>query len=746
MDPINFPLPGKLNEQWNEADIRRFLQARRAEDKHFECKAFLHFDWDLKCFGERSGDKGLEQRPYHCKKPTGSILAFKVIETIMAFANTEGGLLLLGVAESGSSQRPFDLSGIPITSSPGDLNFIIAGIERDGVGVTKHGLNEDLYKRQLMDVLFPEKKGWLTYTEKTTKTKDDGSPGIVDSRFQVYYPSEYNKSIVKSIKLIPFKTTNGKTATVAAIVVAPSDRLIAVTELRDGKYQILKIYRRLAFNNNTPLTGDAAAAFIRSRAARETNAGILQALNDLKEQFERIKEHQPAMAPHAAAPARTAEDRVPWLFREALADYVVPSTDAAPLPDIIRKATLQGKNVFILGDSGMGKSLLLSHCYLSFDSQQPSCFYSIDRTQGPNVYRTAAVLGAIREQIQQLDGMPAIDPPPRRESKALWVWELEYLQTALRTWADLKSESNLLVFIDGLDENDEALESELILNALKDLIRDKRYRVTWVLSSQPRPGMEWVASRFDVVTLTGLYLSQAVKLLKKHLSIETDDKVLGDLVGRSLIEGGLYDPEMIVMLGKAICEKLSDAVPSAVSISTGTITPLLDDLPLNPREKYTWLFERYTNENKLNDIPSLAANAKRWNQIVPHVSYTQFLCEILAVTSLVRIPIPLDILQWALELEDPNPEEDFRGRKQPAYNAYPPDVFNRGILDTALLDLKRFIKTIENREGGFAFCKEAVRRSFIGFASAGLLKTAESRLTGLANTEIRLTNVDNIRP
>ncbi|MCG2741913.1 MAG: ATP-binding protein, partial [Syntrophaceae bacterium] len=92
---FSFPLP----TEWSERGICEFLQFHKSEDKHFECKAFLNFDWKLKCDAERCGLKALADKPFHSEKPDKSFLAYRVIESIIAFANADGGLLFLGVAE-----------------------------------------------------------------------------------------------------------------------------------------------------------------------------------------------------------------------------------------------------------------------------------------------------------------------------------------------------------------------------------------------------------------------------------------------------------------------------------------------------------------------------------------------------------------------------------------------------------------------------------------------------------------------
>ncbi|EFK94862.1 hypothetical protein LDC_3129, partial [sediment metagenome] len=755
MDDIKFPLPGDLNAQWTAQDVMDFLGKRRAEDTHFECKAFLHFDWELKCIADKIGDKTKAQKPFHSAKPVNSFMAYKVIQAIMGFANAEGGLILLGVAEQKRADGlPAYEEGIPVKSATGDFDFLITGIEPDGIGKVDGRLDEDKFKRELQDILFPKGKGWQSYIHlKENKLKDKKSVDTRDPEklfkeetLLVDFPPEYKTELVKSIKLIPFQTDDGRTLTVAALVIIPSTNLLEIFVNWQEK-QVLKIYLRMAFNNNGPLEGSRAREYIHERLAKANNSVLIENLNKLMTKIENLEAAR-AESP-AVAPASSPQDRVPLFLQDALAHYVVPDVDGQDIPSAIHKAIERGENIFIKGESGMGKSLLMAHCYLTTDRLISSCFYAIDRTQGPNVFKTASILGALREQIQSMEGMPAVAEPLRGESKALWVWELEYLQNVLRVWEEKQQGKRIVVFLDGLDENDEAIESEFILNVLKDLIRYKRYPITWLLSSQPRKGMEWINECFQVMVLEGLNFSQGKELLKKHLPSEIAARfkaVVDELVVRARLENGLYDPEILIMMGESIGEKFSGTDTNLSFINKKVLQAFVADLPLTPRDKYPKLFERYTDAIKLKEIPSLMESAAEWKNSITSVTYTVFLYEILAVLASVRRPIPIEILQWALELEDPKPKQDFRGRKLYAYNAYPAEILKSGgLLQMALKDLQRFIKILDNKDGGCSFCKEAVRHAFLKYSAPEQLESARARLAGLAMEDLRLTTELNLK-
>jgi hypothetical protein len=211
---ISFPLPADPGEPRTEQHIRDFLKAGRAEDLHFECKAFLHFDWELKCVAESLGQPDVAQRPFHGTRASGSILAYKVIQAIMGFANAGGGLILLGVAEQNRSERlPAYPNGIPAESATGDFDFLATGIEPDGIGMGEG--------------------------------------------------------------LIPFTGPDGPPLTIAALVVEPQVRLIDVVESKNDGPEVFEIYPWLAFNNNGPLTGSQIREYIYCRMRKETGAEIV---------------------------------------------------------------------------------------------------------------------------------------------------------------------------------------------------------------------------------------------------------------------------------------------------------------------------------------------------------------------------------------------------------------------------------------------------------------------------------------
>ena len=88
-------IPPPLPTEWTEKGLIDFLSSRSSEDKHFECKTSIHFSWDLKNFTDPQGNKPFTDNPFHSSKPINSYLALRAIESIIAFANAEGGLLFL---------------------------------------------------------------------------------------------------------------------------------------------------------------------------------------------------------------------------------------------------------------------------------------------------------------------------------------------------------------------------------------------------------------------------------------------------------------------------------------------------------------------------------------------------------------------------------------------------------------------------------------------------------------------------
>ena len=163
-----------------------------------------------------------------------------------------------------------------------------------------------------------------------------------------------------------------------------------------------------------------------------------------------------------------------------------------------------------------------------------------------------------------------------------------------------------------------------------------------------------------------------------------------ELINRTRLDKELYDPEMIVMLGKAVTEKFGQHDNKIRPISKDVLKSFLGTLPLNPREKNHWLFERYTDESKIKDIPSLEENAKNWNSFCPSIPYTRLFQDIISILSMIRRPIPFEILAWALEIEDKKPTKNFKGKKRHAFITYLENIIekDRDFLRIALLDYR----------------------------------------------------------
>ncbi|MBU1965521.1 MAG: hypothetical protein KKD24_06875 [Proteobacteria bacterium] len=699
---FSFPLP----TEWSERGICEFLQFRKSEDKHFECKAFLNFDWKLKCDAERCGLKALADKPFHSEKPDKSFLAYRVIESIIAFANADGGLLFLGVAEPRPDLPP--IPSIPILSSSGGMNFLITGIEPDGIGCIDGEVNEDEYKRKLQNIIFPQSQKPQEFIEKRLVN------GQISTRKRsIKFPVAYREDLVEDVRLIPFSSGSCQQKTIAILIIKPSPEPVIIEEFLEGHSNdpVEKLFKRLAFNNTDTYMGKELRRY----------------LDDLRTGRKMIP------------PVKKGEDLVPTHFRDELKSYIVPVLDGENLAEVIGECISKGENVFVRGESGIGKSLLLSYCYLKFGLDHPSCFYAIDRTQGPAVYESAPVLCNLREQIEALEGMPKVEPPRKYESKEPWVWEKEYLDIVLRTWTEAKPEKPLVVFLDGLDENYlPTRETEFILNILDSLIGQRHLNIIWILSSQPRQGMKGIIGHFCVIELQGLGPDEAKKLLNSLLP-QTFRDHLNDFLSRAHMGNDRYDPEMLAMLARAASKSRVMPFPSTTARQI-----FFNDLPLSYSEKYHWLFTRYTNPSKIYDIPCLADNARRWDNLFRHTPYTRFLSDILAVLAIVRRPIPMDILSWALDLEDPNPRKDNCGPAQQTFQRYPLDVTeNHGFLRTALEDLRLFIKVVDETNGAYSFCKEAVRENFRSFADEGIMRTAQARLFCLALEELERLNSRN---
>ena len=693
-------MPYPSPKEWSEKGIREFLQSRNSEDKHFECKAFLHFDWKLKCEADKINLHDLSARPFHTTNPSKSYLCLRVIESVLAFANAEGGLLFLGVAENSPNLPPID--AIHISSK-----FIVTGIERDGISLQNDILDEDKYKQQLQNLLFPSIDSKHEYIEKRI---EKGKPSI-RKRF-IKYSRDYRKDLVEDIHVIPVYDEDGKVKNVAILLVKPAKMPIIIEEFIEGNPStpIPKLYKRLAFNNNGPLVGGELIQYLQGHSS-------------------------PCIYSQ-----REHKDLVPKQFREALKDYVVPMMDGKSVVNSIAESLESRENIFVIGESGMGKSLLMANCYLKLKTNQQSCYYSIDRTQGPAIYESAPVLCNIRQQLEATAGMPRIEPPRRYESKAMWVWEKEYIEILIKSWSEANPGKNLLIFIDGMDENyNQNRETEFILNILESLVKEKELNASWVFSSQPRKGMRWVQDCFRMIHLDGLGKDEGKKLLDKVMSGKHLD-LYEDIMRRARMENDLYDPEMLVMIANAINE--SKTVPFR---SLASREAFLGKLPLDFREKYKWLFSRYTNASKLDEISSLSENSHRWEKLIPNIPYTKLITDILSILAVSRVPIPIDTLAWALEIEDRNPQTDFRGRMLQAFQSYPREVLETaGMLKTALDDLRRFIKIVEEADGEYSFCKEAVRDSFLAFIAKVSIESACARLFQLAMDELAAMNLHNL--
>jgi WD40 repeat protein len=310
----------------------------------------------------------------------------------------------------------------------------------------------------------------------------------------------------------------------------------------------------------------------------------------------------------------------------------------------------------------------------------------------------------------------------------------------LETWTSFKPRVRLVIFLDGLDENyPETRETDFILYILRPLIRRTDLNVTWVLSSQPRKGMAWIDKYFQVVELKGLGRPEAEKLALNLLPTSFHN-YRDELLSRSLIDSDLYDAETVVIYARACAESHVVPFPSPL----GRIK-FIENLPLNYREKYRWMFEHYTDPTKVEDLPSLKTSAETWGTAGSEVPYQKFLTDVLAVMALLRKPIPRDVLSWALELEDINPQRDYRGKARPSFKGYPLRIIEDGyFLQRAVDDLRRFVKVLDEKDGVLSFCKEAIRESFLMFIDENVRISAEKRLATLALEEIDLLSKEAI--
>ena len=745
---ISFPLPADLSQPWTEQQIRAFLKARRAEDLHFECKAFLHFDWELKCLAEKLGQQDLALRPFHSPKAADSIMAYKVIQTIMGFANAKGGLILLGVAEQNRSERlPAYEEGIPVESATGAFDFLVTGIEPDGIGMVDDRINEDEFKRQLQQILFPKSKKPQSYTElkenkagnqKATGNEADRAPFKKETT-RVDYCAVFRDNaawVVEQVKLVAFTRPGGRPLPVAALVIPPQLKLIDVVESKNDGPEVFKIYLRLAFNNNGPLTGGQVREYIYGRMRKESGAEIVGMYEALLEKMARLEDA--GAKAHPVRAAKAPEDLVPAKLRELLPDYLPPVSDGRDFTAKIHRCIDEGCNCFVIGDSGMGKSLLMAHAFLSrAEADLPICYYAIERVLGKDAFATQTVLKEIRRQIEAMEGMPAVQAPERDLSEEAYWREKTHLHAVIKVWNQTHPERQLVVFIDGLDENFlENEEHRFILNVLKGLIIDPLVKATWVLSSQPRPTMEWIKPYFTVLALEGLSENQAKKLLGRNLPEATTRRHPGltaKLTIRTKMPNGLFDPEMLMILAKAMGEKIGPEPDKLSFISPKVLERFIKDLPLTVSDKYQWLFARFTDHDRLTDIPSLKDNGRRWAASGTAVPYCRLLAELLALMALVRKPIPHELLLNALSLEDLTPQPDFWGEARPAFKAMiDGSEVNTLFVSTAIRDLQRFIKILEASEGRtYAYFKEVIRQAALALLDPAVIGAARQRLAAL---------------
>lgn len=730
---MNFPLP----QEWTQEGLTKFLSSRSSEDKNFECKASINYSWDLKNTTNAQGNKPFANNPFHSSKAINSYLALRAIESIISFANADGGLLLLGVAESRAKHGGSDCDGFKIQNQSGEVSFIIHGIEADRIGYQKGVFNEDKCIRELKDILFPKFERF--FDGDTIQSK----PFIYKRRFgenevkhsKRIFSENYEESLIQEIKLIPFSPSGSESQTVVALVIKVSEQPIYVEVIEDNGILKKGIYVRSAFNHNSFLKDEKMSSYLLNRAKERNGKRIEYLLTESNKPSNPTKSRKELVSPY---------------FRNELENYIIPNIADQLFPNKIYELINQGKNIFILGESGLGKSLLMAHCFLNYASKKFSCYHSIDRTQGPDIYLSAPILTSLRNQIQAIAELNEIKMPFQSGSIKDWVFEREYLEKVLRARKEKQPDEKIAVFLDGLDENYlETRDTEFILNILKPLIIDDSLGIVWVFSSQPRQGMEWINNYFEILAIEGLGVNEAKSLLKQQLPPDLGKDYpdyFNELMGRTKMEANYYDPEMLVLLGRAVSEKFKDGAGKLRFISKKALKSYMGVLPLGYREKYHWLFERYTNDVKLKDVPSLKENAETWEKHITSYSYTQFLKDILSILCLIRRPVPHDVLAWALELKEKHPKKDFRDREINAFRSYPAEIIEaKNILETAVKDLQRFVKVFDEQKGVYAFCKEIIRENFSKFLQEEEKNSAKSRLGALALEEISLIKKDNLQ-
>ena len=743
-------MPGDVHAQWAEADLRRFLGSRTAENKYLECKAFIHYDPELEGLCQDLKVTNLYKLPFHSEKPINSFLAYRVIESIVAFANAEGGLLLLGVAETLRNKDIPGTGSIPIvssTSAGGGLHFEITGIEADGVGFVNGCIDEDQYKRQLQDILFPKDKEKRSYLKKEVIALKGCDRQIRQKSFTAEFKASYRTNLIQDLKLIPCHASDGRILTVAALIVLPSPEVIVVTEIHENKYSVVKIPLRQAFNNNGDFSGPKALSYLQDRLLRESTQPMPELLT-LQQTVSEVKTLLLDQAALRSRSLRSPAEFVPEHLREALEDFIPPARDGVDLGSLIRQAIADGHNVFIHGESGMGKSLLMARTFLDCDVEAPCCYYAIDRTQGRDYYAADAVLVGLRRQVLEQMGLSSVESSSFREGTKTWELELEALGNAFTAWVKAEPGRKLTVFIDGLDENLDELEGadNNLPVVLQKLLVEHTGQIVWVLSSQPRQALDILLPSCRLVRLDGLQRSEAERVLHRILPEDCTDThpwSTDDFLERSRLASSLHDPEMLVLLGRTMRRKLA----GFDVIGEDELDGFLAALPSSPGEKYPWLFAQFSDMHRCRDVFGLHRSEKEWQRQSSSIPYTTLLVDLLCLLALVRRPIPLAILQWALELEDMEPTEDFRGRRQFAYHAYPAGILEQDeglLLRMALTDLQRAINIVHFSQGSVAFSKEAHRRACLRFAPEKSLHSARARLAGLAREELRSLRAENL--
>ena len=462
--------------------------------------------------------------------------------------------------------------------------------------------------------------------------------------------------------------------------------------------------------------------------------------------YEGTDAQEPAKSSVQSSP-RPRESLIPGQVRNELSWYEEPSVNEEPISKWVLRHIADGHSVFIDGDSGLGKTLLMARVCLNLPQDVVPCIFFVQRQLGPRHSRTESILLSLTDQLRtglHLSQQP-LEPAEVRDQLSARV---EEFSETLRTRQELDSENRLVVFIDGLDENlDVENENEHILNVIREDLEDPYLDIQWVLSAQQAARPHWLPAHFKRLRLEGVDQITANKILQRYIPQAWSKRFFDELsafLRRSQIKDSTYDPEFLHMIGSALGSLHSSVSP----IDSETLRGFIADLPTAPRHKYRWWFQTVTEQRYHRRLPSLQRHSEAWAIETAAEDYCGLITDILAVLSETRRKIPLDILHQALITEDKNLPKDFWGKERPRFVSYVSTLLGEdtrsGFLAMALEDLYALVHVEGADSPAIFFQKEAIREAFRQYLGENRLESARLRLSSLAERSVSLLTHDNI--